>query len=380
MNFNYEFHASFRFEIFYALQLITDDTSKIHNEWKQKTISELPYSFHDTMNKYGINSTIWIILSDLIETSTIDNDINKLLKAIKALPASKVQKNVLKGVLHYPNIVEEIIESKIDIETAIKKIPKKKYEWLAYVGLYPYSKSAPINVILELLIDNTEKFKDIIINLLTIFWDMSFEKTWKDLALKLDELVSEKSRLYEVCSLSEFAKNTLLPLEVDEKNKQIKALRGGFIMPFDSVSKLVFMPSAFNYKKLWTCYELENNEIIAYFPYFEPRISLTCINEISLQEEMLNNLDPALIFKALGDVTRFAIVSIIAKDAKSSVELSKILSITKATVSHHVHILRESGLIDENYLSGSVKLNLKREVIEKISEITLSKLYRNRKI
>lgn len=38
MNFNYEFYASFRFEIFYALQLITDDTSKIHNEWKQKPL------------------------------------------------------------------------------------------------------------------------------------------------------------------------------------------------------------------------------------------------------------------------------------------------------------------------------------------------------
>lgn len=379
MNFNYEFYASFRFEIFYALQLITDDESKIHNEWKQKTISELPRSFHDTINKYGINSTIWIILSDLIETSPIDNDINKLLEKIKALPASEVQRNVLKGVLHYPDIVEEIIENKIDIETAIKKIPKEKYEWLAYVGLYPYSKLAPINVILEILINSTEEFKDIIINLLTTFWNTSFEKTWKELTLKLDELVSEKSRLYEVCTLAEFAKNTFLPLEVDVTIKQIKALRGGFTLPFESVSKLIFMPSAFNYKKLWTCYELANNEIIVYLPYFEPRISLTCINEINFHEEILNNLDPALIFKALGDVTRFAIVSIIAKEPKSSVELSKILSITKATISHHVHILRESGLLNESFQSGSVKLNLKKEVIEKLSEITLNKLY-NKKI
>lgn len=378
MNFNHEFSTSFRFEIFYALQLLTDDASKIHNEWKQKTISELPSLFHDTINKFGINSTIWTILSDLIEVTTINNDINKLLEAIKALPASEVQRNVLKGVLHYPDIVEEIMENEIDMEMAIKKIPKKKYEWLAYVGLYPYSKSAPINVILEILINNTEEFKDIIINLLTIFWNTSFEKTWRELTIKLDELVCEKSRLYEVCSLSEFAKNTMLPLEIDETNKQIKALRGGFELPFSSVSKLVFMPSAFNYKKLWTCYELASDEIIAYLPYFEPRVSLICKNGISNNEEMLGNLDPALIFKALGDVTRFAIVSIIAKEPKNSVELSKLLSITKATISHHVHILRESGLLDENFQSGSVKLNLKKEVIEKLSEITLNKLYSKR--
>lgn len=375
MDFNYEFHVSFRFEIFYALQLITDDASNIHNEWKQKTISELPCSFHETIKKFGINSTIWIILSDIIETSPINNDINKLLEIIKALPAPQLKRNVLKGVLHYQEIVEEIIENKIDIETAIKKIPKEKCEWLPYVGIYPYSKSAPINAILEILTNNTEEFKDIIIKLITIFWNISFEKTWKELELKLYELVCEKSRLYEVCNLSEFAKNTMLPLEVDEANEKIKALRGGFELPFDSVSKLVFMPSAFNYKKLWTCYELTKNEIIVYLPYFEPRISLASINEVSLHEDILNNLDPALIFKALGDVTRFAIVSIIAKEPKSSSELSKLLSITKATVSHHVHILRESGLIDENFQSGSVILSLKKDVIEKLSEITLIKLY-----
>ena len=88
-------------------------------------------------------------------------------------------------------------------------------------------------------------------------------------------------------------------------------------------------------------------------------------------------MDPALIFKALGDVTRFAIVSIIAHEPKSSVELSKILSITKATISHHVHILREAGLLNERHESGSVKLSLKRAIIENLSELTIERLYKN---
>lgn len=75
------------------------------------------------------------------------------------------------------------------------------------------------------------------------------------------------------------------------------------------------------------------------------------------------------------DVTRFAIVTIIAKEPKSSVELSKILALTKATISHQVHILCEAGLINESHQSGCVKLDLKRNIIENLSNIAISKFY-----
>jgi len=164
-----------------------------------------------------------------------------------------------------------------------------------------------------------------------------------------------------------------LPIEVDEKKQKIIALRGGYSAQFSNIDKLIFIPSIFNYKRLWTAYEGDNSKIIACFPFFDPKISLTNIN--TCENEIINVLDPALLFKALGDVTRFSIVTIIAQEPKSSVELSKILSITKATISHHVHILREAGLINESYENSSIRLSLKRNVIESLSNITISKLY-----
>ena len=56
-------------------------------------------------------------------------------------------------------------------------------------------------------------------------------------------------------------------------------------------------------------------------------------------------------------------------------ELAKILSVSKPTISHHVHLLREAGLIQEAYVNGSVELQLNKQVLEKLSELTISKLF-----
>ncbi len=86
-------------------------------------------------------------------------------------------------------------------------------------------------------------------------------------------------------------------------------------------------------------------------------------------------MDPALIFKALGDTTRYAIVSHIAQNPRTSAELSKILKVSKPTISHHVHLLREAGLLHEEPLSRSVQLSLKRDIIEHLSEATVGTLF-----
>lgn len=371
MNFNYQIYASIRFEIFYALQLITDESSKIHNEWKNETLQELPKSFFAKIDALELRSDIWVIFSDMLESITINEDFGQLIIAIRELTPDKFKKRILEGTIHSSELVSEIISGEISFADALKKLPKNKNEWLAYIGLYPYNKNAAISKTIELLINNPDELKNAIIELLTIFWERSFKKTWNRILMALNESVEEKNRLYASCSLIDFAKSTLIPIEIDEQARLIKALRGGYQMALNSIEKLDFVPSVFNYKRLWSSYDLDNGKVHAFFPYFEPGISLIYPSiKVSASQ-----LDPGLIFRALGDTTRFAIASTIAITPKSSVELSKMLSITKATVSHHVHILREAGLISESYENGSVKLSLVKDVIENLSSITISKLY-----
>jgi len=246
MEFNYEFYTSLRYEIFYAIQLITDDYSRVHSEWKKKTINELSISFFEKLNQFGLEGAIWTVLADMLKSSALTYSFDDLIKAVREIPIIQFQKNILMGVLHYSNIAECVINKEIDMETAIKKIPKEKHEWLAYIGLYPYNKDASISITMDILINNPDKFRDLINEVLIYFWASTFEKTWKDISPKLEAAASEKNRLYDICTLSEFSKNALLPIEVDEQKKKIIALRGGYSIQFTNIDKLIFLPSIFN--------------------------------------------------------------------------------------------------------------------------------------
>jgi DNA-binding transcriptional ArsR family regulator len=51
------------------------------------------------------------------------------------------------------------------------------------------------------------------------------------------------------------------------------------------------------------------------------------------------------------------------------------LSLSRPTVSHHIHLLREAGLIDEKVQGNALLLSLKVEVFQNLSEIVSNKLF-----
>ena len=82
-----------------------------------------------------------------------------------------------------------------------------------------------------------------------------------------------------------------------------------------------------------------------------------------------------MIFKALGDTTRYAIVSLVARGPINSTDLAKKLGVSRPTVSHHIHVLRDAGLLEEKIQGNAAVLSLRREVLEQLSEITIRKLF-----
>ena len=59
-------------------------------------------------------------------------------------------------------------------------------------------------------------------------------------------------------------------------------------------------------------------------------------------------MDMALIFKALSDQSRLAIVSLVAKNKEiCACELLKELAITQTTLSHHMKVLVQAKIIQE---------------------------------
>ena len=115
---------------------------------------------------------------------------------------------------------------------------------------------------------------------------------------------------------------------------------------------------------------------MAYFPYFDPRISLDREATRRARAPAIDPaLDPALIFKALGNTTRYAMVVLLAQAPRSAVELARALSLSKPTISHHVHLLREAGLLNEQPAGGSIVLEVRQETLAGLSDLTLEALF-----
>ena len=61
----------------------------------------------------------------------------------------------------------------------------------------------------------------------------------------------------------------------------------------------------------------------------------------------MNTMDVALICKALGDANRLGIVQMLSDGEKCGCELLERFEITQPTLSHHMKILVECGLVND---------------------------------
>jgi DNA-binding transcriptional ArsR family regulator len=82
-----------------------------------------------------------------------------------------------------------------------------------------------------------------------------------------------------------------------------------------------------------------------------------------------------LIFRALGDATRFAIAGLIAREPLTGAELARRLGVSKPTMTHHLHQLRRAGLVVEERRGNSIVLRLDRVAVADISEIAQAEFY-----
>src|SRR5204863_6542908 len=81
------------------------------------------------------------------------------------------------------------------------------------------------------------------------------------------------------------------------------------------------------------------------------------------------------VFRALGDTTRYAIASILARTPTTSAELARSLNVSKPTITHHVQALRSAGLITDTPAGGSIKLSLSRDTVAELSRAAVDQLF-----
>lgn len=375
-----EFRVSPRFEIFYALETLAQEGSSAHDAWSRSIRDELSPKLTREIGILGIPSSLWPVVGDALLDAPLDLDGNGLASALDQLDAENLQRAMLSGAVHDPALVDELVAKKTTLKKAIERAGRKKQEWLPYVGLYPYVAKSPTAVSFELLLKEPDVFRSRLAAVVRGFWTEGFEETWQDLSARLAASAAEKERLWLACEPEEFGRIALLRAEFNDAARTLSAVQGGFSLPYQAISRLCFLPSAFNTRRLWTAYEDKTGRFASvYFPYFDPSIAVrdTAMPAVSARARLA--ADPALLLRALADPTRYAIIRQLAGAPAIAADLADELSLSRATVSHHMSLLREAHLIDEVPQGKQVLVRLNVAAIEALSTTILNDLRAPRK-
>jgi DNA-binding transcriptional ArsR family regulator len=186
------------------------------------------------------------------------------------------------------------------------------------------------------------------------------------------------SDLEEEASLQDLAGELKLPVSFDAAARELRP-KSGAAISYDRIDRCVIIPSAFNTRRWWAKYESKTGRVSLYFPVVG---DATAANRLAadFRDKTTSTLthsdiNAESVFRALGDTTRYAIASILARNPTTSAELSRSLRVSKPTITHHVQALRAAGLIAETPGGGSTKLSLSRETIAAVSEAAVEQLF-----
>jgi len=179
--------------------------------------------------------------------------------------------------------------------------------------------------------------RDFVQNILDLARELKTDKFYATLDSYKSKIILEGKNLEQ--SLRE-----MTPLELSDKLMRKKMFRRG---PF---SKFIFAPTVFN-----------NRKVVRYIG--EKQILFRNIQDTAQDNELLLKQ-----LNALADDTRFRIVALLKEyGLMQGTDIVDKVSLRSSTVSHHMKILRESGLVSEQS-SGTTKLysltaNITEEII-----------------
>lgn len=308
---------------------------------------------------------MWPLLADALRDSKPDAGFPEILDAIQTGNDEAFQHAVLTGIFRDTETVTALVAGEQLLGDAARAEAEAGRSLLTLMGLHPFDQSSAVAAALERLVGDPAGYRDDLANALNTFWTLVFRETWRDLDAGMTEARAALRLALESSTPSEFARDIALPVALDEKKKVVASLRGRALYPYKSVSEIHVIPSAFNDARLWAAYADDADSVRLYFPVFRPE----------LLRDDVTSVDAATAFRALGDTTRYAIASVLAHKPQTSVELAKAFGVSKATISHHVQLMRAAGLLVESATDNGIVLALDREAVEGISGAAVQELF-----
>ena len=374
-----DFVVTPRFEAFYALYTLTSSTPTQLDRWKERALLRLPRDFDRVAKRVAPVPLFWPLLADVLQRTPGEMTFEEILSTVREMLPEELKANILSGIFHDPATVQSLITGKKNLKQILTNEKLPGGELLAHFGLRPYSADSHATSAMSRLLSKPVVFRDELALVLERFWQTGFKRDWSALEPVLRSELSHLEDLYEKSSLAQLTRELTLPVAVDEGTGELRPKTGPAIRT-DSVDRLYIIPSGFNTRRWWAKYETKPQGYSLYFPIARGAASPNKIVDDDWQApESPRTLSHAVnaesVFRALGDTTRYAIASVLARTPTTSAELARSLKVSKPTITHHVQALRQAGLIDENPGGGSNRLSLNRETVAALSSMAVEQLF-----
>jgi len=369
-----------RFDLFYALHALTIAAPTPVDEWKEAAGRRLPRDFARAARRVAPVPIFWPLLADALKRTPGAMTFEEIFSTLRSMPPNELKVNVLGGIFHHRRTVEALLSRKKTLAEVLKAEDHPDAELLKHFGLHPYRADSPAAVAISSLISDTGSYRDELGLVLEKFLQSGFASDWSSLeASLLTDAASLKAR-GERTSIADLAAELRLPVTFDEDSGAMRT-RGGAAVKLRQIDRCYLVPSAFNTRRWWAKYDVDDR-VTLYFPVLTGPGANALIaagppvkQQSRGQPSRPPKVNPEAVFRALGDTTRYAIASILARKPASSADLSRSLKVSKPTITHHVQALRAAGLITETADAGSSRLALNRETLAALSAAAIEDLF-----
>jgi DNA-binding transcriptional ArsR family regulator len=366
-----------RFDVFYALYTLTHDAPSVLEDWKKRAIARLPRDFDRVARRVAPVPLFWPLLADSLQRTPGEMSFDEIVSNLREMPLEDLQSNILSGIFHDAATVRALLDGKKSLRQVVGTEKSEGSGLLGHFGLRPYDARSDAAKAMTMLLSNAETFRAELALVLERFWQTGFRRDWSALEPGMRADSFRLRDMEEESPLQDLANELMLPVSFDAKAREVRSKNGASIS-YDRVDRCIMIPSAFNTRRWWAKYETKTGRVSLYFPILR---DATAANRIAADAwdtrtpSSHSDVNAEAVFRALGDTTRYAIASILARTPTTSADLSRSLRVSKPTITHHVQALRAAGLIAETPVGGSTKLRLSRETVAAISEAALEQLF-----
>jgi DNA-binding transcriptional ArsR family regulator len=368
-----------RFDVFYALYTLTHNAPSVLEDWKERAMTRLPRDFERVARRVAPVPLFWPLLADSVQRIQGEITFDEIVTNLREMPVEDLKSNILSGIFHDVASVRALVTGKKNLRQVIGNEKSDGAELLGHFGLRPYDASSDSAKAMTLLLSHPETFRDELALVLERFWQTGFRKDWSALEPEMRAESFRMTDLEEETPLQELASELKLPVGFDAKARELRP-KSGVPIAYERIDRCFIIPSAFNTRRWWAKYQSKTGRISLYFPIVRDAIGANRM-AADARDTLTNTFDShsainaESVFRALGDTTRYAIASILARSPTTSAELSRSLGVSKPTITHHVQALRAAGLIAETPAGGSTKLSLSRATVAAVSEAAVEQLF-----